>query len=81
VSAFREISIRATHVLLLKKPEQEQKLLAMLVNKLGDPERSLCAKVEYHLTGLIKAHPNMQMYIAQEVERVVLMAKVGVHAQ
>ena len=40
--------------LLISKPEQEQKLLSGLVNKLGDPERKVAANVAHLLTLLGK---------------------------
>ena len=38
--------------LLVAKPEQEQRLLSGLVNKLGDPERKIAANVA-HLLALL----------------------------
>ena len=42
--------------LLISKPEQEQKLLSGLVNKLGDPERKVAANVAHLLTLLGKLY-------------------------
>jgi ribosome biogenesis protein MAK21 len=39
--------------LLAGNPEQEQLLLERLVNKLGDPTRTVAAKAMYHLTLLL----------------------------
>ena len=38
-------AIKALGTLLAAKPEQEARLLAALVNKLGDPSRKLASKV------------------------------------
>jgi hypothetical protein len=39
--------------LLAGNPEQEQLLLERLVNKLGDPTRTVASKAMYHLTLLL----------------------------
>lgn len=42
---IKDKAIRALAKLLSAKPEQEARLLAALVNKLGDPSRKLASKV------------------------------------
>ena len=42
---LKEKAIRALAQLLQAKPEQEARLLAALVNKLGDPSRKLASNV------------------------------------
>jgi len=43
--------------LLSKKPEQEKRLLSLLVNKLGDPDRKIGANVVFMLQQIIREHP------------------------
>ena len=45
--------------LLINSPEQEQDLLGRLVNKLGDPTRSVAAKAIHQVSKLLEAHPAM----------------------
>ena len=45
---LKEKAIRALAQLLQAKPEQEARLLAALVNKLGDPSRKLASNVGHH---------------------------------
>jgi hypothetical protein len=45
--------------LLVEKPEREDKLLEMLVNKLGDPEKKMASKACGFLVRLLQQHPNM----------------------
>ena len=45
---LKEKAIRALAQLLQAKPEQEARLLAALVNKLGDPSRKLASNVRHH---------------------------------
>lgn len=53
--------------LLASYPEQEQFLLTLLANKLGDPERTLAAKASHLLTRLTQQHPNMKTVVVKEV--------------
>eukprot|EP01087_Luapelamoeba_hula_P007643 TRINITY_DN1867_c0_g1_i4.p1 TRINITY_DN1867_c0_g1~~TRINITY_DN1867_c0_g1_i4.p1 ORF type:complete len:1022 (+),score=259.51 TRINITY_DN1867_c0_g1_i4:28-3066(+) len=54
--------------LLLHKPEQEQTLLSLLVNKLGDPEKKISSKIVYLLGQLVQKHPNMQPIVISEID-------------
>ncbi|EJD44509.1 CBF-domain-containing protein [Auricularia subglabra TFB-10046 SS5] len=53
--------------LLRDKPEQEQNLLRLLVNKLGDTDRPVASRVSYQLMQLVQAHPQMKGIIISEV--------------
>jgi len=53
--------------LLRDKPEQEQNLLRLLVNKLGDNDRSVASRVSYHLMQVVQTHPQMKGIIINEV--------------
>ncbi|KAG6916630.1 hypothetical protein DXG01_006126 [Tephrocybe rancida] len=58
--------------LLRDKPEQEQNLLRLLVNKLGDTEKSLCSRSSYHLLQLLQSHPSMKTVVVRETIALVL---------
>ncbi|KAJ2752145.1 RNA-binding ribosome biosynthesis protein mak21, partial [Coemansia pectinata] len=58
--------------LLEQKPEQEQNLLRLLVNKLGDSERQLAAKASYLLLKLLNVHPNMKYVVVKTVQELLL---------
>lgn len=58
--------------LLESKPEQEQNLLRLLVNKLGDKERQLAAKASYLILKLLNAHPNMKYVVVKTVQELLL---------
>lgn len=60
--------------LLISKPEQEQNLLRLLANKLGDPERSVASKASYHLLNILQEHPQMKGIIVKEVSALILKA-------
>ncbi|KAH7098243.1 CBF-domain-containing protein [Auriculariales sp. MPI-PUGE-AT-0066] len=53
--------------LLRDRPEQEQNLLRLLVNKLGDSDRPVASRVSYHLMQLVQSHPQMKGIIISEV--------------
>ncbi|THG97212.1 hypothetical protein EW026_g4738 [Hermanssonia centrifuga] len=57
--------------LLREKPEQEQNLLRLLVNKLGDTERSVCSRASYHLLQVLQTHPAMKGVIVREIRSLI----------
>lgn len=73
--------IRCFHDLLTAKPEQEQNLLKLLVNKLGDKENKVAAKTSQLLVKLLIAHPGMKMYVVREIEQLLLRPGVTQRAQ
>jgi ribosome biogenesis protein MAK21 len=78
---FKRSCIQAMHELLLKKPEKEKRLLAMLTNKLGDPDRKIGANVVFLLQQLIREHPGMKMVIVDELEALAFRANTSLRAQ
>jgi ribosome biogenesis protein MAK21 len=66
--------------LLVSKPEQEHNLLRLLVNKLGDSERSVASKASYHLLNILQAHPQMKVIIVKEVSALILKAPTSTTA-
>lgn len=66
--------MKATKMLLdliITKPEQEQFLLASLVNKLGDKVGKVASKVGYYLLQLVEEHPNMKEIVVGEVDKLI----------
>ncbi|KAH9041614.1 CBF-domain-containing protein [Lactarius pseudohatsudake] len=56
----RTQSLTLIATLLRSNPEQEQNLLRLLVNKLGDPESAISARTSYHLLQILQEHPAMK---------------------
>jgi ribosome biogenesis protein MAK21 len=56
---------------IISKPEQEARLLAMLVNKLGDPSAKICSKCISLLGNVIYRHPVMKSVLAKEVRQLI----------
>ncbi|KAF5331903.1 hypothetical protein D9611_008891 [Ephemerocybe angulata] len=57
--------------LLRDKPEQEHNLLRLLVNKLGDPEKSICSRASFHILQILQKHPSMKSIIVREITSVI----------
>jgi ribosome biogenesis protein MAK21 len=58
--------------LLKEKSEQEQNLLRLLVNKLGDSDRSVASKASFHILQLLVPHPSMKAVIVRDMTALVL---------
>jgi ribosome biogenesis protein MAK21 len=67
--------------LLSENPEQEQLILAQLVNKLGDPQQSVASKAIHYLQQVLKKHPNMQPVVLEEVEKMIFRPNIQSKAQ
>ena len=54
--------------LLKDKPEQEENLLRLLVNKLGDTDRKIASRASYLLLQLENTHPAMKVVVTNSIE-------------
>lgn len=55
--------------LLSSLPEGESKLLSMMVNKLGDPDKKTAAAAGHQLRVVLQRHPAMQDVVAREAQQ------------
>ncbi|KAF9355584.1 hypothetical protein BGX34_010400 [Mortierella sp. NVP85] len=67
--------------LMSSKPEQEQTLLEMIINKMGDNENKVAAKASFEIQKLLRAHPAMTMIVVREVERLLMRPRISDRAQ
>eukprot|EP00088_Acartia_fossae_P043572 TRINITY_DN4592_c1_g1_i3.p1 TRINITY_DN4592_c1_g1~~TRINITY_DN4592_c1_g1_i3.p1 ORF type:complete len:956 (-),score=346.92 TRINITY_DN4592_c1_g1_i3:44-2911(-) len=67
--------------LLLGNPECEQVLLERLINRLGDPSRTVASKAMHYLTGVLEEFPAMKDVIVREVERLLYRPNINPKAQ
>ncbi|OWZ10306.1 CCAAT/enhancer-binding protein [Phytophthora megakarya] len=81
VDSHKRACLRAANALLRAKPEQEAVLLAMLVNKLGDPDRKIAAYLHRMLQELLREHPAMKRVVVDEVERLLTRPKMSDRAK
>lgn len=73
--------VTCIHDLLANKPEQEQNLLKLLVNKLGDSDNKVAAKTSQLLIELLVKHPGMKMFVIRELEQLLLSPSTSEKAQ
>ncbi|KAL1742994.1 CBF/Mak21 family-domain-containing protein [Schizophyllum fasciatum] len=72
LSYVRMQALSLITTLLREKPEQEQNLLRLLVNKLGDPERTVCSRASYHILQILQQHPSMKGVVVREIINLVM---------
>ncbi|KAG2184086.1 hypothetical protein INT44_009101 [Umbelopsis vinacea] len=77
----RHNMVTCMHDLLAGKPEQEQNLLKLLVNKLGDSENKVAAKVSHLIIQLFQEHPAMKIFVIREIEQLLLRPNISERAQ
>lgn len=68
VEYARSRAITYVWELLKDKPEQEENLLRLLVNKLGDTDRKIASRTSYLLLQLQVTHPAMKAVIVNAIE-------------
>lgn len=64
----RSRAITYVFELLKDKPEQEENLLRLLVNKLGDTDRKIASRASFLLLQLENSHPAMKLIVTNTVE-------------
>ncbi|RKP08292.1 CBF/Mak21 family-domain-containing protein, partial [Thamnocephalis sphaerospora] len=60
--------------MLAAKPEQEQNLLKLIVNKLGDREKKVASKASHLLLQLLVQHPQMKLIVIRAIEEFLVHA-------
>ena len=68
VEYARSRAITYVWELLRDKPEQEENLLRLLVNKLGDTDRKIASRASYLLLQLENTHPAMKLVVTNSIE-------------
>ncbi|UZJ54836.1 hypothetical protein CBS101457_004156 [Exobasidium rhododendri] len=74
----RKQAVTQVYLLLKEKSEQEQNLLRLLVNKLGDTDRAVASKASSSLLNILNVHPNMKSVITNEVSNLVMKPSYNV---
>ena len=78
---LKQRAMKTSFSLLKSKPEQESRLLSILINKLGDPARKIASNVVYFLHSLLEEHPGMKSIVVQEVENFLFRPGLSQRAQ
>ena len=76
-SELRRFAAETCAHLLKSKPEQEAELLALLVNKLGDPDPSVSARASQLLAEVLKQHRAMTGVVVEEIQGFTARAPKG----
>jgi ribosome biogenesis protein MAK21 len=71
IDYFKKYCMDITTELLIHKPEQEARLLSMLVNKMGDPSKVILSKCNELLDKVITTHPPMKSVIIREIRQFI----------
>ncbi|KAI6127001.1 CBF-domain-containing protein [Pisolithus sp. B1] len=72
LSYVRMQALSLVFTLLKEKPEQEQNLLRLLINKLGDSDKTICSRSSYYILQLLQVHPSMKAVVIREITSLVL---------
>ncbi|XP_065340687.1 CCAAT/enhancer-binding protein zeta [Cloeon dipterum] len=81
IESIKGKAIGCMSKLLAANAEQEQLLLAQLVNKLGDPHQEVASKAIHYLQLVLRKHPNMQPVVLEEVEKMIFRPNIQPKAQ
>lgn len=82
VDYARSRAVTYVYELLKDKPEQEENLLRLLVNKLGDTDRKIASRASYLLLQLETTHPAMKPVVTNSIEAdVVFRSGQSLHAK
>ena len=66
---------------LMEKPEQQDNLLALLVNKLGDLDKKIASKTSYYLICLVQKQSDMKAKVIKQVEKLIFRPNVSERAR
>ena len=81
VEFFKRICMSTAAELLKSKPEQEARLLALLVGRLGDSSSRISSKCMELLKDLLHFHPVMKAVVVREVRQLIYKQSTGkIHA-
>ena len=77
VQDFKRFALDTAVDLLARKPEQEAALLAMVVNKLGDPDRKTASRAAGALRTLLRRHGAMTAIVVREVQSFLMRTNLN----
>ncbi|CAG8503365.1 1631_t:CDS:10 [Ambispora leptoticha] len=77
----RQQMVETIFGLVKSKPEQEQNLLKLLVNKLGDNDKKVASKTTYLIQQLSNTRRDLKLAIVSEIEQYLLLSNSRPHAQ
>ena len=75
---FKKLSITSITECLIKKPEQEETLLSLLLNKIGDNISDVSKHAATSTIGLLKKHTNMTPVVVGQIQ--IILERVNIQA-
>ncbi|CAF0814566.1 unnamed protein product [Rotaria sordida] len=81
IGPIRIKAISMLERLLSQRPEQEKRLLELIVDKLGDLDSNVAAKTLHLLNQLLEKHPGMKTVLVNEIERLLFRQNIRQSAQ
>ena len=74
---MKSAAVKSLASLLTSKPENEQRILSIIVNKLGDPDRHAASQASFLLSGVLGVHPAMKRVVCDAVASLCFRPNVG----
>ncbi|PRP86174.1 ribosome biogenesis protein MAK21 [Planoprotostelium fungivorum] len=81
VVIHRTSMLRILQDMVTNKKEGEKQIIAAVINKLGDHDKSVASKAVYVLNQLSKLHPGMRLHFAKEIEDFILRSNTTATGQ
>ncbi|XP_071512125.1 CCAAT/enhancer-binding protein zeta-like [Diadema antillarum] len=81
LSAIKGKALSACYELLVNRPEEEKRLLRLIVNKVGDPDYKVAAKAVHWLQKLVEVHSMMKFVVVQAIEELLFRPNINTKAQ
>ncbi|CAF4515606.1 unnamed protein product, partial [Rotaria sp. Silwood2] len=81
IGQIRIKAITMLERLLSQRPEQEKRLLELIVDKLGDSDSNVAAKTLHLLNQLLEKHSGMKTVVVNEIERLLFRQNIRQSAQ
>ncbi|XP_030854891.1 CCAAT/enhancer-binding protein zeta [Strongylocentrotus purpuratus] len=81
VSAIKAKALSCCYELIVNRPEEEKRLLRLIVNKVGDPDYKVAAKAVHWLQKLVDVHSMMKIVVVQAIEELLFRPNINTKAQ
>ncbi|XP_063959012.1 CCAAT/enhancer-binding protein zeta-like isoform X2 [Lytechinus pictus] len=81
VSAIKAKALSCCYELIVNRPEEEKRLLRLIVNKVGDPDYKVASKAVHWLQKLVDVHSMMKIVVVQAVEELLFRPNINTKAQ
>jgi len=77
VKFIRDRTLNITFNLFYERPEQETLLLAIIINKLGDPEKKIASKTGFLIVCMLTENSKIDIVVINELTKIILRPNIG----